>query len=185
MSKIAKKPIKIPDGVKVTITGDNITVKGSKGELTQKLHPAIKIEYNEKEGLLLVLCPAPNRKEGGIHGLFFSLISNMILGVVNEYIKGLEINGLGYSVKTQGNKLTLLIGFSHPVDFEIPKGITIDIVNATNPGKLTIKGADKQMVGQFAANIRRIRPPEPYKGKGIKYFDEIIRRKAGKSLASG
>ena len=184
MSRIARKPIKIPGKVKVTLVDGSINVKGPKGELGQKLHPAIKIELDEKEGSLKVLCPSPTKKEKGMQGLFYSLILNMVSGVINEFSKGIEIIGLGYSVKSQGKKLTLQIGFSQPVNIDIPNGIDVEITNQTNPGRLTIKGADKQLVGQFAANLRRIRPPEPYKGKGIKYVDEIIRRKAGKALAS-
>ncbi len=185
MSRIAKKPIKIPDKVDFSLVDDCVKVKGPKGELSQQLHRSIKLEINDKEGLVNVLCPSPTKKERGMQGLFYSLIANMVNGVVNEYSKELEINGLGYNVKLQGEKLVLQIGFSHPVDLDIPKGIKVDIINQANPGKLSIKGADKQLVGQYAANIRKIRPPEPYKGKGIKYVDEVIRRKAGKALATG
>lgn len=185
MSRRAKKPIQIPENVKVKLTDGSINVKGPKGELDRELHPSIKIELNEKEGLLKVLCPSPTKKQKGMQGLFYALISNMIFGVTNEFSKGIEIIGLGYSVKSQGKKLTLQIGFSQPVNVEIPKGIEVEILNQSNPGKLNIRGTDKQLVGQFAADLRRIRPPEPYKGKGIKYIDEIIRRKAGKALSSG
>ncbi|MGR3220480.1 MAG: 50S ribosomal protein L6 [Candidatus Anammoxibacter sp.] len=184
MSRIARKPIKIPDTVKVTLINGSVNVKGPKGELVQKLHPAVEIELDDKEGLLKVLCNSPKKNEKGMQGLFYSLILNMVNGVVNQFSKGIEIIGLGYTVKSQGKKLTLQIGFNKPVNMDIPDGIEIDIISQTNPGKLNIKGADKQLVGQFAANLRHIRPPEPYKGKGIKYVDEIIRRKAGKALAS-
>ena len=185
MSRIAKKPIKIVNNVKVSLVDHTVKVKGPKGELTQKLHPNVNIEINEKEGLIIVLSNAQKKSEKGLQGLFYSLISNMIIGVSDQFSKGLEIIGLGYNVKTQGKKLTLAIGFSQPVSMDIPNGLEVEIINQANPGKLNIKGADKQLVGQFAADIRRIRPPEPYKGKGIKYSDEIIRRKAGKSLATG
>lgn len=185
MSKIAKKPIKIPEKVSVSLNDDYVKVKGPKVELEQKLHRAIKLEIDEKEKFIKVQCPQPKKNEKGIQGLFYALISNMVKGVVTDFSKGLEINGLGYSVKTQGKTLILQIGFSHPVNMEIPDGIEVEIINQSNPGKLIIKGANKQLVGQFTANIRRIRPPEPYKGKGIKYTDEIIRRKAGKALTSG
>jgi len=185
MSRIARKPIKIPEKVKVKLSGNCLSVGGPKGELTQELHRNIEIDLNEKDGLLSVACPSPAKKERGLQGLFYSLISNMVAGVTNGFAKGLEINGLGYTVKTQGQKLVLQIGFSLPVSLDIPKGLDVEIVNQSNPGQLNIKGADKQMVGQFAADIRRIRPPEPYKGKGIKYVDEVIRRKAGKALATG
>lgn len=185
MSRIAKKPIKIPGNVKITLTNGRINVKGPKGELVQELHPNINIELNEKEGLLRVLCPSFAKKQNGLQGLFYSLITNMIFGVTNEFSKGIEIIGLGYSVKSQGKKLTLQIGFSQPVNIDIPKGIEVEILNQSNPGRLNVKGADKQLVGQFAADLRGIRPPEPYKGKGIKYVDEIIRRKAGKAMSSG
>ncbi len=185
MSRIAIKPIKIPSNVKVTLANGQVKVKGPKGELIQVLHPAINLDINEKDSSVKVLCPSPKKNEKGILGLFYSLISNMVIGVTDGFFKGLEIIGLGFSVKTQGKKLVLQIGFSHPVDMDIPEGIEVEIINQTNPGKLNIKGPDKQVVGQFAANIRRIRPPEPYKGKGIKYVDEQIRRKAGKALSTG
>jgi large subunit ribosomal protein L6 len=185
MSRIAKKPIKIPSNIKVTLSNSSINVKGPKGELVQELHPNIRIELNEKEGLLNVLCPSFTKKQRGLQGLFYSLITNMISGVNNEFSKGIEIIGLGYSVKSQGEKLILQIGFAQPVNIDIPKGIRVEISNQSNPGRLNIKGADKQLVGQFAADLRGIRPPEPYKGKGIKYVTEVIRRKAGKALSSG
>lgn len=185
MSRIARKPIQIPEKVKVKLEANSVVVNGPKGVLTQELHRNVRIDLKEKEGLLSVMCPSAAKKERGLQGLFYSLISNMVVGVTNGFTKGLEINGLGYTVKTQGKKLVLQIGFSLPVTLDIPEGLEVEIVNQTNPGKLNIKGADKQMVGQFAADIRRIRPPEPYKGKGIKYVDEVIRRKAGKALATG
>lgn len=185
MSRIAKKPIKILNNIKVSLVDDSVKVKGPKGELVQKLHPSVNIEINEKEGLVNVLSNSKTKSERGMQGLFYSLISNMVIGVNEQFSKGLEIIGLGYNVKTQGKKLTLGIGFSQPVNMDIPNGLEVEIINQANPGKLNIKGADKQLVGQFAADIRRIRPPEPYKGKGIKYTDEIIKRKAGKSLTTG
>lgn len=183
MSRLAKKPIKIPDNVKIKASDHCLSIEGPKGRLTKDLHPDIKLDINEKEHFIKVLCP-PLNKNKGIHGLYYALISNMILGVTKGFTKGLEIIGLGYNVKTQGKKLILQLGFSHPVNVDIPEGIEVEILNPTNPGKLNIKGIDKYMVGQFAANLRALQPPEPYKGKGIKYADEIIRRKAGKALAT-
>ncbi len=184
MSKLAKKPIQIPDKVKVVLKDDIIKVKGPKGELEQKLYPSIKIVFDEQNSNLKVDSLATRKNEKGIQGLFFSLISNMIFGVTTGYSKEMEIIGLGYNAKVQGTKLVLQIGFNQPVTMEIPKGLDVDVTNPSNPAKLVVKGIDKQLLGQFAANIRKIRPPEPYKGKGIKYADEIIRRKAGKALST-
>ena len=175
MSRRALKPIQLPVGVIVAIADGLIKIKGPKGELIQELHPNIQVELDEKNKSLSVLCPVPDKKHRGIHGLYYSLISNMIHGVTKSYTTGLDIIGLGYNVKSQGKNLTLQIGFSHPVNLDIPEGIKVEIINQTNPGKLSISGSDKQLVGQFAANIRKIRPPEPYQGKGIKYVNEQIK----------
>ena len=184
MSKLAKKPIQIPDKVKVVLKDDIIKVNGPKGELEQKLYPTINIVIDEPNSSLRVDSLGTRKSEKGIQGLFFSLISNMIIGVTTGYSKNLEIIGLGYNAKVQGQKLILQIGFNQPVNIDIPKGITVEVTNPSNPAKLEVKGVDKQLLGQFAADIRKVRPPEPYKGKGIKYADEIIKRKAGKAVTS-
>lgn len=178
MSRLGKLPIKIPTGTQVNIENNLITVKGPKGELKQKINDIIKLELKENE--LIVSVPNPeDKKERSLWGLFRSLLNNMVIGVNDGYEKKLEIKGVGYKVAVAGNKVNLNLGFSHPVEFILPEGIS-----ALAEGNiLTISGIDKQIVGEMAAQIRKLRKPEPYKGKGIKYIDEIIRRKAGKTAA--
>ncbi len=177
MSRIGKKPIVIPAGVEVSFTEDNVlTVKGPKGELTQKLHPAMNLKL--EDGILTVERPSDSKEHKSLHGLTRTLAANMVYGCNESFKKELEINGVGYKAAMEGKKLVLNIGYSHPVNFEQPEGITIEVVG-TN--KVVISGADRQAVGQLAAEIRAKRPPEPYLGKGIKYSDEKIRRKAGKA----
>ena len=176
MSRIGKKPIAIPAGVNVTIDGSNVTVKGPKGELKNTFADsmAIAVENNE----IIVTRPSDAKEHRALHGLTRTLIANMVEGVTNGYSKELEVNGVGYRVQKQGKNLVMNLGFSHQVIMEEIPGITIDV---PGPNKIVISGADKQMVGQFAAEVREKRPPEPYKGKGIKYADEHIRRKEGKA----
>ena len=177
MSRIGKKPIAIPQGVEVKIEDNNlITVKSSKATLKKQLHQDMIIK--QEDGKLIVERPSELKKHKALHGLTRTLIANMVEGVTNGFQKALEINGVGYRAQKQGKKLVLSLGYSHPVEIEEPEGITIE-VPAQN--KIIVKGADKQAVGELAAKIRGKRPPEPYKGKGIKYEDEIIRRKEGKS----
>lgn len=179
MSRIGKKPIDITDKVEVKIEGDLVTVKGPKGTLTQKIHPLVKVEIKDKEIFVLVENPT-DCNENALWGLFRSLINNMVVGVTNGFEKKLEINGVGYKARVEGTKkLILNVGYSHPVDFELPAGITCQVEN----NQITLTGIDKQLVGETAANIRKIRKPEPYKGKGIKYADEVLRHKAGKTAA--
>ena len=175
MSRIGKNPITIPAGVDVKLDGNVITVKGAKGTLTQKIRQEItvKIEGNE----IVVARINDEKTARSLHGLTRTLIANMIEGVSNGFKKELEINGIGYRAEVKGNALWMKIGFSHDVTMKAPEGITVEV----NGNKVTISGADKQKVGQFAAEIREKRPPEPYKGKGIKYVDEYIRRKEGKA----
>lgn len=184
MSRIGKIPIPIPESVNINCDKNIITIEGPKGKLTQKIHPLIKIEINKEEGHISVKRSSDERQSKALHGLSRTLLANNIRGVIDGFTKDMEIIGLGYNVKLQGNDLILQLGFSHPIKMKIPQGIKVEISSQTNPGRLTVMGADKQLVGQFAANIRSLRPPEPYKGKGIKYADEIIRRKAGKAVAS-
>ena len=177
MSRIGRMPIAIPDGVEVKIAENNtVTVKGPKGTLERTLPADMTIE--QKDGHIVVTRPNDLKRNRSLHGLTRTLINNMIVGVSTGYEKVLEINGVGYRAAKAGNVLTLTLGYSHPVEMIDPEGITSEVENQT---KIIIKGIDKEKVGQYAANIREKRPPEPYKGKGIKYADEVIRRKVGKT----
>ena len=179
MSRIGRAPIAIPAGVEVKIEAENVvTVKGPKGTLTQQFHPNMKIEQQGAE--VLVSRPNDAKENRSLHGLTRTLIHNMVVGVTEGYKKELDVNGVGYRVAKEGNKLVMNLGFSHQVIVEEVEGIKIE---APTPNKIIISGCDKQQVGQFAAEVREKRPPEPYKGKGIKYTDEVIRRKAGKTGA--
>ena len=176
MSRIGKKPIAVPAGVDVKLNGNSITVKGAKGELSYTFNKDITVAQEGAE--LIVTRPSDVKEHRAMHGLTRTLIANMITGVTQGYTKELEVNGVGYRVQKQGNNLVMNLGFSHQVIVpEIP-GITIEV---PAPNKIVISGVDKQMVGQFAADVRKKRPPEPYKGKGIKYAGEYIRRKEGKA----
>ena len=175
MSRIGRAPIAIPAGVEVVVDGSTVTVKGAKGTLTRTMNSNITIT---KDGdTITVTRPNDQKENRSLHGLTRTLIANMIEGVSNGFKKELEINGIGYRADVKNNVLTMKIGFSHDVIMEAPEGVAVEV----NGNKVTVSGADKQMVGQFAAEIREKRPPEPYKGKGIKYVDEYIRRKEGKA----
>ena len=175
MSRIGRAPIAIPAGVEVVVDGSTVTVKGAKGTLSRTMNSNITIT---KDGdTITVTRPNDQKENRSLHGLTRTLIANMIEGVANGYKKELEINGIGYRAEVKGNTLVMKIGFSHDVNMEAPEGVTVEV----NGNKVTVSGADKQKVGQFAAEIREKRPPEPYKGKGIKYVDEYIRRKEGKA----
>jgi len=177
MSRIGRLPVEIPAGVEVKITENNfVTVKGPKGTLEKQLPE--QMEIKQEENHVVVTRPNDLKQMKSLHGLTRSLINNMVVGVTQGYEKVLEINGVGYRAAKQGSKLVLSLGYSHPVEMEDPKGIE-SVVEGTN--KITIKGIDKELVGQYAAEIRFKRPPEPYKGKGIKYADEVILRKVGKT----
>jgi len=180
MSRIGKKPIDIPSGVEVKIDGNVITVKGPKGSLTKEIHPEmiVKIENNQ----ILVQRPSDERHHKALHGLTRTLIANMVEGVTKGYEKVLEIVGIGYRAQKQGKKLILNVGYSHPVEIEEPAGITIEV---PDQNRIVVKGIDKQQVGDFAANIRKVREPDPYLGKGIKYADEVLRLKEGKAGKGG
>ncbi len=179
MSRIGRMPIAVPAGVEVKIADGNVvTVKGPKGTLTQNLAPAMTIQQEGSE--ILVTRPNDEKINRSLHGLTRTLLHNMIVGVTDGFKKELDVNGVGYRVAKEGKKLVMNIGFSHQVIMEEPDGITIEV---PNPNKIVISGASKQQVGQFAAEVREKRPPEPYKGKGIKYTDEVIRRKEGKTGA--
>ena len=177
MSRIGKKPVIIPANVTVNVAeGNVVTVKGPKGELTYTFHPdmILKVEGN----VLTVDRPDEEHLHKSLHGLTRTLINNMIVGVEKGYSKELDVNGVGYRVEKKGNQLVMRLGFSHEVIMEETDGITVEV---PNPNKIIVHGIDKQAVGQFAAEVRGKRPPEPYKGKGIKYVDEVIRRKVGKA----
>ncbi len=176
MSRIGKKPITVPAGVDVTINGHEVTVKGPKGTLTNTFRPEINIAL--ENGEILVTRPNDEQANRSYHGLTRTLLANMVEGVTNGFTKELEVNGVGYRAQKQGNNLVMNLGYSHQVIVPESNGITIEV---PSPNKIIISGADKQEVGQFAAVVRKKRPPEPYKGKGIKYASEHIRRKEGKA----
>ena len=176
MSRIGKKPIAVPDGVEVAIAGQKITVKGPKGTLEREIHENIKVKM--ENNTITVERPDDEAFNRSLHGLTRTLISNMIEGVSKEFSKELQINGVGYRAAKQGNKLVLTLGYSHPVEMVEPTGITYEVPNQNT---IIVKGIDKQLVGQMAAEVRSKRPPEVYRGKGIKYADEHIRRKEGKT----
>ena len=175
MSRIGKRPVVVPGNVKVNIDGQTVTVEGPKGKLVQTLRPEIKVVL--EDGVLNVTRSGDDKDERSLHGLSRTLVSNMVEGVSNGFTKSLELVGVGYRAALQGKKLVLTIGYSHPVEIDPPAGIEI-AVEGTN--KVHVKGADKQLVGDIAADIRMVRPPEPYKGKGVKYAGEKIVRKEGK-----
>ncbi len=179
MSRIGKKPIAIPAGVDVKLDGSTVTVKGPKATLATDVHPNMTVKVEGAE--VIVERPDDQKENRALHGLTRSLIANMVTGVSDGFSKVLEINGVGYRAAVQGKNLVLTVGYSHPVEMPIPEGLTAEV----NGNKVTISGADKQKVGQFAAEVREKRPPEPYKGKGIKYADEHIRRKEGKAGKGG
>lgn len=177
MSRIGRQPIAIPEGVTVTVSGDNVvTVKGPKGQLVKAMHKDINVEVNDK--LVLVKRNSDEKQYKALHGLTRALINNMIIGVTSGFQKSLELVGVGYRAQLTGKKLVMNLGYSHPVEVEPVEGITFEVPAAT---KIVVKGLDKELVGEVAANVRRWRKPEPYKGKGIKYDDEVIRRKEGKT----
>ena len=177
MSRIGNKPITVPSDVQVKIEGQKITVTGPKGTLEREIHRNISVEM--QDNLIKVIRKNDEPANRSLHGLTRTLINNMIIGVTTAYSKELQINGVGYRVAKQGNNLNLTLGYSHPVIFEAPEGITFDV---PNPNTIIVNGIDKEAVGQTAAVIRMKRPPEVYRGKGIKYADEVISRKVGKTV---
>jgi len=191
MSRIGKKPIIIPEGVKVEKNGRCIKVSGPLGQLQMDCQSPIEVKIDGSAGIVSVENKYPQRLEAKqLHGTMRALIANMVTGVSKGFEKKLELYGTGYNVKEQGGKLTFQVGFSHSVDRKIPKGVKVNIeVDATRgnevPAKFTLSAIDKRLLGQFAADIRKIKPPEPYKGKGIRYADEHVRRKVGKAFTSG
>ncbi|OGF14668.1 50S ribosomal protein L6 [Candidatus Falkowbacteria bacterium RIFCSPHIGHO2_02_FULL_45_15] len=184
MSRLGKLPITIPTGTEVKLQADFITVKGPKGELKQNINPLVKVDIADDEGgkqvIKVTVKNALDKKNRALWGLYRMLINNMVEGVNSGFFKQLEVNGVGYRAAVAGNKLVLNIGFSHPVEFPLPSGIAVSV----EKNIITVSGIDKQLVGETAAQIRKLRQPEPYKGKGIKYVDETLRRKAGKTAAT-
>ncbi len=189
MSRVGKKPIDVPQGVKVEQKGQMVKASGPLGNLTLDVHPDIRVRVDDRQ--IMVINDQPeSRWHKQLHGTMRALLSNMVMGVSRGFEKKMELYGTGYNIKEQGPTLVLQIGFCHPVELPIPTGIKVNIeVPATRgndvPAKFSVAGIDKHLVGQFAANIRKIRPPEPYKGKGLRYADEHVQRKVGKAFASG
>ena len=176
MSRIGRLPIAVPSGVDVTIDGRRLVVKGPRGELTRDLHPDMTVD--REDGNLVVTRPTEQKHHKQLHGLTRTLVNNMVVGVTTGYRKGLEITGVGYRASLVGRKLQLNLGYSHPVEIDPPAGISFEV---ENPTRLAVVGIDKELVGQIAARVRSTRKPEPYKGKGVRYAGERIRRKAGKA----
>ena len=176
MSRIGRLPIAVPATVDVTIDGRTLTVKGPKGTLTRALHPDMSV--TREEATLVVTRPTEQKTHKQLHGLTRTLVNNMVIGVSDGYRKGLEITGVGYRAQKIGEKLQLNLGYSHPIEIDPPEGITFEV---ENPTRLAVVGIDKELVGQIAAKVRQTRKPEPYKGKGVRYSGEYIRRKAGKA----
>ncbi|TEB08268.1 50S ribosomal protein L6 [Pelotomaculum schinkii] len=180
MSRIGKQPITVPAGVEVQIDGNNVRVKGPKGQLERELHRDMIIKY--EDGRLTIERPSDNKMHRGLHGLTRTLLNNMVVGVTTGFNKNLELVGVGYRASKQGKKLVLAVGYSHPVEIEPEAGIDIEV---PAPTKISVKGLDKEKVGALAAVIRAVREPEPYKGKGIRYEGEVVRRKVGKAGGKG
>jgi len=176
MSRVGKKPIEIPAGVTVTVDKGFVTVTGPKGELTRQFNPEIEVKI--EENVINVARPSDAKEHRALHGTTRAIIANMIEGVSQGFVRNLELIGVGYRAQKQGNKLVLNVGYSHPVEIEPEEGLEVEVPSNT---KITIRGTDKQRVGELAANIRKTRPPEPYKGKGIRYEGEFVRRKEGKT----
>ncbi|GIW71443.1 MAG: 50S ribosomal protein L6 [Planctomycetota bacterium] len=188
MSRIGKLPVAIPQGVKIGLRGRTIQVEGPHGKLSFEHHPAVGVVLDQERGQVRVERPSNSKQHRALHGLTRALIQNMVRGVTEPYEKRLLIQGVGYGAALKGRRLELTVGFSHPVVFEVPEGITVELPGAQ---EIVIRGPDKQAVGEFAARVRRTRPPEPYNAKGIRYGrskdmpEEIVRRKAGKAFGSG
>ncbi|HDG98907.1 MAG: 50S ribosomal protein L6 [Deltaproteobacteria bacterium] len=179
MSRIGKRPVPIPQGVQVKMENDVLVVKGPKGELRRKVHPLVKLSINSDKIEVSVENTRKKKEAGALQGLFRVLLDNMVTGVTKGFERNLEIVGVGYRAEVSGDTVVFNLGYSHPINFRLPKGIEAKV----DRNKITLSGVDKEILGQTAANIRALRPPEPFKGKGIKYEDEVIRRKAGKAGA--
>lgn len=176
MSRVGRLPVEIPKGVTVNVEPSAVTVKGPKGELSAAYRPEVNVSVNDNE--VVVERTSETKKARGFHGLYRQLIRNMVVGVTDGFSKTLLINGVGFRAEVNGQTIMLNLGYSNPIEFRLPDGVSAE---ADGPNKLTVRGIDKQLVGKVASEIRKIRPPEPYKGKGVKYADEYVRRKVGKS----
>ena len=191
MSRVGKKPIAIPNGVKLEQSGRTFKATGPKGTLQLDVHPDIDVQVKDDGTEVTLVNPQPDdRARRALHGTMRALMNNMLVGVGQGFQREMKIFGTGYNLKVQGTKLVLQVGFCHPIELEIPQGIQVDIKTPATKGNevpaiFTLSGADKHVLGQFAANVRRVRPPEPYQGKGIRYSDEHVIRKEGKAFASG
>jgi large subunit ribosomal protein L6 len=182
MSRIGKQPIAVPEGVDVAVSGATVTIKGKNGELSWTHHPSLSVKYEAAARKIIVSRPDDQRRSRALHGMTRSLINNMVKGITTPFEKRLEIIGVGYNASMSGKVLQLQVGYANIVKMPVPQGVVCELPDNTH---IVLKSANKQAVGQFAAEVRRVRPPEPYKGKGIRYSDEFVRRKAGKALASG
>lgn len=182
MSRIGKKPIAVPAGVKIQVAGAQVKIEGAKGKMDLPLPSGVSVAFDEKTRVLQVSRASDSKQHKALHGTVRSLLANAVVGVVNAYTKALEIQGVGYSARVQGPKLMLTLGFANVVEMPIPAGLKVE---CPAPTKIVVSGADKQMVGHFASETRKVRPPEPYKGKGVRYEGEVVRRKAGKQFAGG
>lgn len=180
MSRVGKRPIKLPSGVKVSFKSSTVEVSGKGGQLTRHVPKSIAVEVKGDEALIIANDQDP--KVRALHGLTRTLVQNMVVGVTDGYSRQLELQGVGYRAQAQGSKLTMQLGFSHPVEFDLPKGISASVEANT---KITLKGADKELLGLTASKLRKVRPPEPYKGKGIRYAGEVITLKQGKTAGAG
>jgi large subunit ribosomal protein L6 len=189
MSRIGKLPVAVPKGVDVAVAGGTVTIKGPKGTLTLKPHPHITVKFEKDKGQVLVSRPADSieRQDKALHGLTRALINNMVKGVTDGYEKKLEIHGVGYEAELKGKSVILKVGFANTIERIVPDGLKVTVTSQSVQGNkityITVQGPDKQLVGQFAAAVRQVRPPEPYKQKGIRYSDEVVRKKAGKAFA--
>lgn len=181
MSRIGKKPVDLPEAVNVAVDGKSVTVKGPEGELSLTVHPNMSLDIDDDSRVLKVVRPDDSRENRALHGLTRSLVQNMVDGVQKLFERRLTIVGIGYNASLAGNKLSLSVGFANTIVLEIPDGVKVVVPAVTS---VIVRSADKQAVGQFAANVRAVRPPEPYKGKGIRYENEQVRRKAGKAFGS-
>lgn len=182
MSRIGKQPVVIPPGVKIRVADGKVNVEGPKGKLELAYHPQMRVEYDEAGKVIRVTRPDDERSNRALHGLTRSLIANMVEGVTKGYEKRLAIEGIGYQARMDKKTIVLTVGYANSIELTPPEGVAVELTDPTN---IVVRGADKQKVGQFAAEIRQARPPEPYKGKGIRYTNEYVRRKEGKSFTSG
>ena len=179
MSRIGKRPVLVPSGVKVECQGQQLKVQGPKGTVSLSVHPEISIQYDQAAGKIVLGRPSDSRSHRALHGTMRSLVNNMVSGAAKGFARRLEVHGVGYTAKLNGRQLQLTVGYSEPVNMAIPEGVTVEL---PNPTLILLSGAEKRTLGQFASEIRRVRPPEPYKGKGIRYEGQVVRRKAGKAF---